>query len=177
MLDNYQRAVIERMEKTTRNSVELAKMLKVIDERPGLASYNYTSLMDIHEATFYRNIKILRSLGLVHPTKYKLNPKAELAAAVTAEETEFDKWIKRKPVTTIAHRHAVAVAKNPTEDKVNEVRKLIADTMTVDDIQKFLDLLALFQIANTTYHNYADKETDGFVDYETLQDNLKDLLS
>ena len=178
MLDNYQRAIIEKMQHSPRNLIQLAQLLKMIDERPGLAHYNYCGLLDIHEVTFYRNLKTLRTFGLVHPTKYKLNPKAELATpTAVVEETGFDKYIKQLPVNTIMQRHAVAVAKNPTQDKLNEVQKLIADTMSAADIQKFLDLLALFQIANGTYHNYADKETEGFVDYETLQDNLRELLS
>ncbi len=177
MLDTYQRSIIERIEKTPRNLNELATMLKVIDERPGLAVYNYCDLTDLHQTTFYRNMKILRQLGLVHPTRFKVTPAPKLKESPVVEETEFDKWVKRIPVTTIAHRHAVAVAKNPTKEKTDEVTKLLKDTMTVDEIQKFLDLLALFQIANGTYHNYADKETEGFVDYETLQNNLRDLLS
>lgn len=180
MLDNYQRAIIEKMQHSPRNLIQLAQLLKMIDERPGLAHYNYCGLLDIHEVTFYRNLKTLRTFGLVHPTKYKLNPKAELATATTTtiEDVIFYKWLKSLPSDTPIRQYAAAVANDdPKNDAENlsAIREFLA-SLDKDTLQNAVDLTVLFVIAHSWLTPFKDKEGTK-LDKETLNETMKGLLS
>lgn len=179
MLDNYQRAIIEKMQHSPRNLIQLAQLLKMIDERPGLAHYNYCGLLDIHEVTFYRNLKTLRTFGLVHPTKYKLNPKAELettATTTTIEDNKFEKWFKSLPADSKVQRYVAAVAKNPTKEAVQEVRNLLRDNLNESDVRKFLDTFALFSLVYGWYDINKDKDSGDPVGLEDLREELARLF-
>jgi hypothetical protein len=148
------------MERTPRNLVELSTVLKCIDERPGLASYNYCGLLDIHETTFYRNIKTLRAFGLLHPTKFKLNPKAELAPEpVVVKGGVIDTMLKSIGSSGAFEDFVIAVAKRGGPNDIE--RKKVNDAFANAKPLKINTMLGLFAMLTLTQGNeevYKDKK-------------------
>lgn len=176
MLDNYQRAVIERSGRSPRNLNELALILRTVDEYPGLAVYNYTELTDLHETTFYRNVKILRQLGLLHQSRFKLNPKSEYKSetpVIHAPSIE-DEYKKIPKSFSWMEDFVVSVAQNGISPEDKKVFLEAFGKVPGDKIAEATGIFALFALSCNRIDMYADKELLGDEEL-TVQDFVEKL--